>query len=514
MARSFHMHAKQRRQTNLVAASLAALILSACGGGGGGGAAPPPPPPPPPPITSIAPSTNFAGVRLNPNAQPGQPGSGTQAADWDAASCTDPRQKNWVRSKLNEDYLFYKDAPLTTLDPNTFAGTPQALFGAYTRDALPQQDRFSFVITQAEADAVFLTGTATDLGLELRREAGSNLIRIAYIEPDSAAGKAGIKRGGVLATVNGQPSSNGLTEAQINALFSSAPGAVVNVGIQAAVGGAVTDYALTSTTYSSVPVLVNKVLPGTTVGYLAYNSFSTPIGEIQLADAFKGFAQAGVTDLVVDLRYNGGGFVFISSQLAYMVAGQAQTENKAYIRYVHNDKRTAENRNLPFLNVLTDNAVPARANEPLTTLNLKRVFVLTSGNTCSASEDFANALTGVGVQVVYIGSTTCGKPYIFSDKNNCALSYFPIEIEGRNNANAPVPVTGLTPVCPAADDFTKDLGDPTEKMLATALIYRATGSCPAAAASAFAGARKVSGSNEDLEFVPLHKRIALDRTLK
>ncbi|MGL4575771.1 MAG: S41 family peptidase [Burkholderiaceae bacterium] len=476
-----------------------AILLAGCGGGGGAGAGGG--------IgnsAGIAPSSSFAGVLL-------KPGAGKDAADWDAASCTDARHKQWVRSNLDEDYLFYKEAPLTSINPDTFTGTVPQLFDAYTRNALPQRDRFSFVITQAQAEAVFQSGTSTDVGVELRRESGTNLIRIAYTEPNSAAGRAGIKRGGILATVNGTDSSTGLTQAQLDALFSSPPGTNVNVGIQAAVGGPVTNYTLTSNTYGGSPLLVDKVLPGTTVGYLAFTSFSTPIGETQLADAFKRFTTAGVTDLVVDLRYNGGGFIFISSQLAYLVAGGSggATSNKVYEQFTFNDKRSRENSPLPFYGTITNFLGNPRANEPLSGLNLKRVFVMTTGSTCSASESFISGLRGIDVQVVLIGSTSCGKPYGFSQENNCTLAYFPIEFEGRNNKGEVFSGTGITPTCSVADDLTKEFGDPTEKMLAAALTYRATGSCPAVATAGMSKARSPLEANSDLEFVPQIKTVKL-----
>ncbi len=86
------------------------------------------------------------------------------------------------------------------------------------------------------------------------------------------------------------------------------------------------------------------------------------------------------------------------------------------------------------------------------------MFILVTDNSCSASESIINGLRGVDVTVHLIGSTTCGKPFGFTAKDNCGISYFPIE---------------------AADDFSKPLGDPTEGMLATALSYRASGACPA-----------------------------------
>jgi hypothetical protein len=132
--------------------------------------------------------------------------------------------------------------------------------------------------------------------------------------------------------------------------------------------------------------------------------------------------------------------------------------------------------------------------EALPTLNLPRVVVLTGSNTCSASESIINGLIGVGVRVVQIGSTTCGKPYGFYPQDNCGTTYFSIQLKGVNDQGfgdyadgfSPANATGTagvqTPGCAVADDLDHALGDPTEARLAAALGYLANGSCPAASA--------------------------------
>ena len=125
------------------------------------------------------------------------------------------------------------------------------------------------------------------------------------------------------------------------------PGTSSVVGVQDVLNGPVRTITVATASYSSSPVLKSAVFPATVstpvTGYLAYDSFATPIGEVQLADTFRNFAAAGVTSLVVDLRYNGGGYLDIASQLGYMVAGPAQTTGRAFEKLVHNDKRSTEN---------------------------------------------------------------------------------------------------------------------------------------------------------------------------
>jgi carboxyl-terminal processing protease len=132
-----------------------------------------------------------------------------------------------------------------------------------------------------------------------------------------------------------------------------------------------------------------------------------------------------------------------------------------------------------------------RSGQPLPTLDLARVYVITGGTTCSASESIINGLRGVGVEVVQIGSTTCGKPYGFYPRDNCGTTYFSIQFKGVNAAgfgdytdgfspsNTLVGTGTSVPGCSVADDFTLELGDVNERRLRAALDHTLTGTCPA-----------------------------------
>ena len=125
------------------------------------------------------------------------------------------------------------------------------------------------------------------------------------------------------------------------------------------------------------------------------------------------------------------------------------------------------------------------------TLNLPRVYVLIGSGTCSASESIINSLRGVNVDVILIGSTTCGKPYGFYPTDNCGTTYFTIQFRGVNAMNYGDYTDGyspqntvnnpgeLLPGCSVADDFSNPLGNASEARLAAALVYRDTpGICP------------------------------------
>jgi carboxyl-terminal processing protease len=209
-----------------------------------------------------------------------------------------------------------------------------------------------------------------------------------------------------------------------------------------------------------------------------------------IADA----APDDVADLILDIRYNGGGFGIIAAELAYMIAGPANTAGKDFDLLQFNDKHPVTNPITgqplapdPFQDTAV-NFTTLPAGTPLPSLDLSRVFVLTGPGTCSASELIMNGLRGADVQVIQIGSTTCGKPYGFYEKPNCGTSYFPIQFRSVNNKNFGDYTDGFVPSavddgmanilgCPVPDDYTKPLGDAGENRLEVALAYQAGLGC-------------------------------------
>jgi hypothetical protein len=188
-----------------------------------------------------------------------------------------------------------------------------------------------------------------------------------------------------------------------------------------------------------------------------------------------------------------------------MIAGPGPTAGTYFERQTFNDKYPNTNpisgepiTPTPFHTSTRPGFTTQSGGTPLPYLGLPRVFVLTSADTCSASEAIMNGLNGIGVQVIQIGSTTCGKPYGFYPPDNCGTTYFSIQFQGNNWAGfgdypdgfAPqnssvaseLDPHAVLPGCSVADDFGHELGDQSEGRLAAALDYRAGGSasCPAA----------------------------------
>jgi hypothetical protein len=384
--------------------------------------------------------------------------------------CTLDGVKHFTRAYLDEAYLWYREIP--AIDPAPYTDIGRYFFDLLTPTLGPdgqRKDRFSFVVNAAEADSL-LTGAATTYGVQWDTDSQGRE-RAAFVEQGSPAQGAGLARGAELVSVltPGTPGwyPNGL--AQISFTYRSAPGQPTVTAT------------LSSTPLQQNPLpLVSKLMSaaGHKVAYLLFNAH-TQGAQDKLITAMADLQQAGVSDLVLDVRYNRGGFLYTALTVSSMLAS-SQSDGQVFERLQYNDKRQADSNTsaIDFSGQVQVGEVIYPAGTPLPRLALPRVYVLTTGSTCSASESIINSLRGIDVDVILIGGTTCGKPYGFSRKDDCGLSYFPIEFRGVNAQGFGDYASGFTPTCPAVDDFDHALGDAGERLLATALLHIDTGSCP------------------------------------
>jgi carboxyl-terminal processing protease len=436
-------------------------------------------------------------------------GSGLPVAATKEALCAAPRsdpkygdrpgsleaEKSWVRSYIDETYLWYNEVPNVSAASYT---TPQRFFDALKTTALSgsgrPKDEFHFYQDTASYEASTQAGVEGGYGATwafLSNTPPRNLV-VAYVQAGSPAANAGLTRGTRILSVDGADLVNGNAVNTLNAgLFPAAPGETHIFTAQLPGAGAVLNVTMVSANIAIAPVQNVKTIDSANgrVGYLLLDSFNFP-SEGALINAFTQLSAAGATDLVLDLRYNGGGFGYISSELAYMIAGAQRTINKTFLKRTYSDKRVADNSDASYAEPFYNGAsgfpnTGTTARTALPTLNLGRVYILTSFNTASASELVINGLEGIGVQVIRLGTTTRGKPYGFFSRDNCGTTYSSIEVKAANNVGFGDYVDGFAPNCTVADDFTKELGDPTEGRLAAALSYRQTGICPAQKSSRF-----------------------------
>ncbi|PTQ88189.1 S41 family peptidase [Agitococcus lubricus] len=393
--------------------------------------------------------------------------------------CTLDKQKSWVRTHLDQVYLWY----------NEIVDVPRANYDkadTYFEDLLVRtKDNFSHTVPQKVIDDLAQSGLEVGFGATwVNDPSKGNMLRVAFVEANSPAASQGVRRGDYVISVNGKSlglsvEEGGITNEELHAALSP-----TTVGVRTTLVLADTELnqrtvTLTSAQVIHKPVANTQILTtndGAKVGYILFNDHIATATE-QLIVSMQQLKAAAVTDLVLDLRYNGGGYLYVAAQLASMIAGDA-TKNQLFNILNHNNKRSRFNYMYFFESVDANN-------QPLPMLNLSRVYVLMGAGTCSASEAIINGLSPY-IQVITVGDTTCGKPYGYQQANNCETAYFAVSFEGANKNGVSVPTDGLTPTCAVADNLDYALGSTEERLLASALNYRVTGGCSTAPAARIA----------------------------
>ncbi|OUM02131.1 S41 family peptidase [Variovorax sp. JS1663] len=486
----------------VAALALCAAALSGCGGGGGGGgdgflplAAPPQQQQQPAASDEpIVESSSVAGLCAAPRTGI-DPDTG--AAFPDRGGSLDD-EKRWLRGWIDETYLWFDEVP-RTLRSGDYA-TPIAWFSVLKTPQLTAsgraKDRFHFTQDTAAYQALSRSGVDVGYGIEWAFLSASapRDIRVAYTEANSPAAQAGIVRGTRVLAVDGIDAVSGTDTARLNAgLSPTREGESHSLRVRAPDGTERT-LSLVAARIQRAPVQNVKTIATASgpVGYMQFNDHLAT-AEAALIAAVNQLQNAGIVDLVIDMRYNGGGLLDVASELASMVSSGAATTGAVFERLVFNGKNpfrlTPAQASVPFH--VTSRGFSTPSGQPLPRLGLSRVTVLAGPDTCSASESVINSLRGVGVTVNLVGGATCGKPYGFFPQDNCGTTYFSIQFQGVNNRGSGDYGDGFAPTCAVADDFDRALGDPSEARLAAALTFLSTGACPAAGSTKAAVAEQM-----------------------
>lgn len=382
------------------------------------------------------------------------------------------------RFSSNEEYASYL---------NGFSG-PEELFESliYQRQTV---DRFSVIVSDYLALEQLLSGVFKSNGLEYNFYfvPGSSTNAFGIIRlvlNNSVASELNLERGQIFTTVNGVA----LTESNLGSLlnqdtytldfadYNDNGTATTSDDTVIPNGNSVT---LTKQPYTENPVHIASVIPvdGQNVGYLMYNSFNFNFAN-QLNEAFATFQSNNVQELVLDLRYNGGGRVDVAAFLGSMITGQFNGE--IFSKLIYNPDLQSINTNFNFSNTLGDGG------PSINSLNLDKVYVLTTDRTASASEMIINSLKEY-ITVIQIGTTTVGKsqasvtiydsPDFGRDNVNPNHTYAlqPLVAISVNKNDGQVPSSGLEPdttfeVIERPTNFGV-LGDVSEPLLARAIQH-------------------------------------------
>jgi len=314
--------------------------------------------------------------------------------------------KDFIWKAMNTFYVYKGDSPNLAndrFDSNEAyreflesIDSPINFFDALLAD----QDRFSFIVPD------FVTLELNQDGISLSNGMAFGFVQfrgtetvfgfVKYVVPGSPAENAGLERGMIFTSIDGTaftPQTNfgqlispdsytiGLAEFQGSEL--------VNLDQQVS---------LDKIQLTENPIHEHKVLnvDGQKVGYLMYNNFRSPFNS-ELNGVFANFKAEGISELVLDLRYNSGGSIETCKDLSSMITGQFN--GQVFAQQLFNDNFEPEN-------LIFDSEISS--GETINSLNFSRVFVLTSESSASASELLINALNPY-IDVVQIGTNTEGK---------------------------------------------------------------------------------------------------------
>jgi len=319
-----------------------------------------------------------------------------------------------------------------------------------------QDKGFSYTSTTAEAEGANNGIQYNDLGFSIKGI--DKRLFIKYVDKNSPAGRAGLMRGFEIVEFN----HNNLEEIRFFKLMKGiikdmADGKEIHLRLKD-LEGYDRDVNIKNGTFEQDPPLdLIFEQNGRKVGYLLFWSFDSQ-QESGLADIFSRFEKEGIDDLILDLRYNGGGRLSIAQRLASMMSVET-TKGKLFVKCIYNNRYRDRDMEYYF-------------SEPPVGLNLKRLVVLTGKNTASASELIINGLRPY-IPVITIGKTTSGKtvgqnPIAYGEKTLHLVTFRCYNAMDQSDYQQ-----GITPDFPVEDDLTHPLGSPEEAMTKAALEYLA-----------------------------------------
>ena len=359
-------------------------------------------------------------------------------------SCSLQDQNQFIYDVLKDSYLWSDKV----VDLNISLETNSSIF---LDNFLYKDDRFSYLISLDTHNEQFESGTATNLGFLsalVQKEDKSYETVVGYVYANSPADRAGLRRSDII-------------QSRIDTNESSLFRIKNSDGILRELNITDHEYSVINTTHHTIFSQNNKK-----TGYFVFKSFVGPNLTENLDSTFAYFKENGVSDLIIDLRYNGGGLLNIASYLGSLIGGDKVSGNVfQYNRY--NQKYSHFDYATHF------------ASTPTSALTLDRIIFITSFNTASASESLINALkaTNNNIEVISIGTATYGKPYGMHTMPFCEKVLVPIQFSDENADGDGDFVDGLVPTCTQYEDFKNDFADSNETLLQEALYYIQNGKC-------------------------------------
>jgi carboxyl-terminal processing protease len=427
-----------------------AVLLASCGGGGG----------------------NSGGGTIAASPPPAPPASTT---------CSLRSRQDFALSALNADYLFPETLPTNT-DPTPFANVSDYLDFLTATARAQRRDRFfTFITSIAEENAFNTSGATAGFGIRLMNDATTRRTFIIEAFEGAPALAAGIDRGAEITAIG--TSANNLrnvseiiaaegTAGVSNALGPSTAGLTRVLRVVDSQG--TRDLTVTKANFSLSPVSSrygSRIIDdnGRRIGYLNLRTFISS-ADPQLRAAFDQFRGAGISQFIIDFRYNGGGLVDTAELMGDLLGGN-RARSDVFSTTIFRPERSARNETKRF-NPQSQSVSPVK------------IAFITTGASASASELIINSFAPyLRADLALIGGNTFGKPVgqIAVDRAACDDRLRVVAFSTRNSIGFDDYFNGLAAsvgaTCQAADDVTRQLGDAQEASVRTALDFLAGRSC-------------------------------------
>ncbi len=445
-----------------------------------------------------------------------------------AGSGSDTAVNEWIEEYMKEAYLWNEAIDQVALD-NTVSfkeylksildgvaaqkdasGRPVNYDDGYWENGV-RQEYYSYIELNEQSRSTRAGETYNDTGIlnvisgYLQEEPYIGGLVIMGVAPGSSADEAGLKRGHMVTEVDGVKYTKNLSaDVKQNMFLKLVQGNNVRIVANEVSGGDNGDWVLTPlpemtlSSFSYVDPAIYKQdvvdIDGRKVAYLLYMGFSRAYDE-DLFEAFDRFKAEGAEELVLDLRYNGGGEVLSSTLLATLIAGQ-EYKGQVYVKTTYNASRTAAGQTGALYKIGesvvsgSDSSYSLIAEALNHSLGLKRIYVICSVNTASASELIINGLRGMGIEVRLIGTQTQGKNvgmegYVNRKVGNLYYDFLPITFYSENAVGFKDYSDGFTPdvIFDDANYYPGDFGTLDDGLFARAASWISTGEKPGAASS-------------------------------
>lgn len=467
----------------LVGMAAAVALLSGCGGGSGGGT-----------------GTVSTPVSSAPAPAPSTP---TPTA---SNGCSLRERQDWAAAQLREWYLFYETLP-TSLDPSPYTSVDTYIDALTATARAQRRDRyFTYLTSIAAENAYYASGETAGFGFRLTTNSATRRVFVAESFENTPALTAGIDRGAEILAIG---TSAATLRNVSDILASEGPNGVTNaLGPNTSgtaryfrfrdTAGTTREASVAKADYELTPVSSRygyKILDdgGKKVGYVNLRTFIST-ADAGLRTAFAAFKAAGITEVIVDLRYNGGGLVSVAETFGDLLGG-GRTTSEVFSYTTFRPEKSSYNDTKLFT-PQSQSIAPTK------------IAFIGMGGTASASELVINAMIPYyGTNMALVGTNTYGKPVgqIALDRAQCDDRLRVIAFATQNKDRSAAYFDGLATVvpktCAASDDVAYPLGDPRESSVAAALNFlggRACTSITAATATAAAGRQSLATAPSEL----------------